>query len=75
MQLLNVGTAVCPEYRGVCTSEAFSIFPVPVAMYTRAVQHYEPTFPELKREQASTEVTIAQLAARATPPYRSRKVI
>ena len=34
-------TAACPDYRGVCISEASDTFLVGVAMHTRAVGCYE----------------------------------
>ena len=34
-------TAVCPEYGGICISEASGIFPVGMAICTCAVEHYK----------------------------------
>ena len=35
---------LCPEYGGVCTSQASAKFPVGVAMHTHAVECYEAAF-------------------------------
>ena len=36
-------TAVRPEYRGICISEASGILPVGMAICTCAVEHYKPS--------------------------------
>ena len=42
---VHYGTTVkCPDYRGVHILEASGIFPVGVAMHTRAVECYEGVF-------------------------------
>ena len=59
----NVGTigttAVCPEYRGICISEASGIFPVGMANCTCAVEHYKPSLAVCWQEEACTMCTSA----------------
>ena len=43
-KLVYAACVACPEYGGVCTSEAFNIFLVGMAMHTCASEHYEASF-------------------------------